>query len=412
MVVATESEVVSRARSGDRAAFGILYDTYLPKIYDFALGMLRNRADAEDVTSETFLKCVERLGTLKDPEAFRGWLYTIARNSALSLIESRKRAVPTAEHDEEATVAATGQAMPDPEARAESDELRDLVWDAAATLNRRDYQVFELTVRHGLSSAEIAPILDVRPAYAYILVNRLKGSVEEALEAVLLTRTGRTECAALDRLVDVYGSEATPRLRKAVARHANDCAACGQTKRTKASVPALLAGTAFAAPSAAFAAELSAKIDRAWPPTAPPGGGGSGMGGSALSNLVGAGLIVAALSIGTIGATAQRTLDPNDDIAEVAPAVEEKDVSEPKKEKDEPPPPEREPSAPQRPSDPDPGPQPQNTPIVVVVDGSSGDQGDVEVSNESDDEPPPTEPTDPPVEDPPPKRPPKQPPVG
>ena len=395
MVVVAEAEVVRAAQDGDRAAFGELYNTYLPKIYDFALGMLRNKADAEDVTSDTFLKTVERLGTLKEPEAFRGWLYTIARNSALSLIETRKRAVPTADHDEGASTLDTA-VMPDPETGAESDELRELVWDAAATLNPRDFQVFELTVRHGLSSSEIAPILGVRPAYAYILVNRLKGSVEEALETVLLTRTGRTDCSELDSLVVAYGEEPTARMRKAVARHAKDCTICVETKRSKASVPVVLAGMAFAAPSAAFAAELAAKIDEAWPPSSTGGSNGSGSDGGAgrtLSQLAGFTAAVIVVAGTFVGLSAR----PINDAAplDMAPVVEASE-STPKPKKtakpteapvDQPVTGPREPVA-------TPAPVPANTPTVVIVDGS--DSGTVDTGDENENDtvrtPPPTQP--------------------
>jgi RNA polymerase sigma factor (sigma-70 family) len=379
MVVATESALVTQAQAGDRTAFGALYDTYLPKIYDFALGMLRNRSDAEDVTSDTFLKAVERLGSLKEPEAFRGWLYAIARNSALSLIESRKRAVPTAEHDEYASAHETA-VLPDPEMRAESHEMRELVWDAAATLNPRDFQVFELTVRHGLSSAEIAPILGVRPAYAYILVNRLKGSVEEALETVLLTRTGRADCEELDGLVAAYGAEATPRLRKAVARHAKSCAACTETKKTRASVPALLAGAAFAAPSAAFAAELASKIDELWDRTPPSSSSSSGTGG--LGGVTGAIATVVFVVTGLVGVAAAPVHEA--DVPEAATPVVEK-----AKPTDEPTPTAEPTDAPvaQQPRTtfrPAATVAPERTPTVVIVDETDNDvdTGDDQENND------------------------------
>ena len=309
MVVASEADIVRRAQAGDRSAFAELYDAYLDKIYDFALGMLRNRADAEDVTSDAFLKAVERLGSLKDPDAFRGWLYTIARNSALNVVESRKRAVPTAEQDETATTAfSEASLLYEPEEQVASREMRELLWDAAAALSPKDAQVFELTVRHGLSSAEIADVLGVRPAYAYILVNRLKDSVAEALETVVLVKTGRSTCGELNVLVSKHGDETTPRARKAVARHAKGCATCTYTKETRANIRALLAGTAFAAPLPAFAAELAAKIDEAWLDVMPTPGGGSGAGGRRVARTAGivAGVIV--LTAATVGATAQRTI--------------------------------------------------------------------------------------------------------
>jgi RNA polymerase sigma factor (sigma-70 family) len=382
MVVTAESTLVTQAQAGDRSAFSALYDTYLPKIYDFALGMLRNRSDAEDVTSDTFLKAVERLHTLKEPDAFRGWLYTIARNIALSLVESRKRAVPTGEYDEYASAHNTAL-MPEPEQALESEELRELVWDAAATLNPRDFQVFELTVRHGLSSAEIAPILDVRPAYAYILVNRLKGSVEEALETVLLTKTGRPACAELDALVTEYGEDATPRLRKAVVRHAKSCATCVETKKTRASVPAILAGMAFAAPSAAFASELASKIDQAWPPASGGGtgsGNGSGDGGSKLAHLVGVGAFVA-LVVSSIVSLAAAPVDDADRF-DTVPVFVETAPETPEPTEASTPEPTRAPIA-DRPVRTAAPAGPQNTPLVVIID-EGGDGGTVDTGDEED----------------------------
>jgi RNA polymerase sigma factor (sigma-70 family) len=320
--VQQESEIVRRAQSGDRAAFGSLYDSYLTPIYDFSLGMLRNRSDAEDVTSETFLKAVERIGSLKDPKAFKGWLYQIARNSALDLIESRKKAVPVAEHVETARTA-DEITLPDPEARAETEDVRALLGTASAALNPRDYSVYELVVRHGMNSAELADALDVRQPYAYILMNRLKGSVTEALEATLLARTSRSDCADLDAVLTRVGAEPSPRMRKAVLRHAKSCEVCGTNRRTRASVPALLSGMAFASPSAAFAAELTSRIDAHWTTHGP--GSGTGSGGSDtrnLARLAGAGAVVVALTAFVVGAGAQRTINHPEVVPDPTPAAE------------------------------------------------------------------------------------------
>ncbi len=311
MEVALEADVVRRAQAGDRSAFAQLYDTYMPKIHDLALGVLRNRTDAEGATSDTFLKAVERLPSLKNADAFRGWLYTIARNSALDVIESRKRAGQTAVQDETATpdpMLSGASLLGEPDAEMMQRELRELMWDAAATLNPRDSQVFELAVRHGLGSAEVADVLGMRLAYASILVSRLKASVGEALEAIVLSRAGRIDCAELDALLVRYGEAMDSRTRKAVNRHATSCAVCVETKRTKTSVPALLARTAFAAPSAASAAELAAKIDEAWNTTGPGAHPRRSRRGRAAATFAATMAALLVLSAGLVGATPQRTI--------------------------------------------------------------------------------------------------------
>lgn len=313
----SEADLVRNAQTGDRAAFGALYDAYLPRIYDFTLGMLRDRSDAEDATSETFLAAVEKLGGLREPAAFKGWLYTIARNAALRIVESRRKATPVGEHLESATTV-QAPAIPQPEEHAERSELRALFDDAASTLSERDRTVFELTLRHGLGSAEVARVLRVRPAYAYILVNRLKGSVTEAIEAVVLARIGRNACKGLSELLDRFGTEVSPRMRKAVSRHARGCTACAETKRRRGALPVMLEGIAFAEPSATFAAQLASRIDALWgsrPPTTGSPGGGK------LAHTVGAAVGVVVLSAALTGAGAQRTIVPEEE-GPIAPASE------------------------------------------------------------------------------------------
>jgi len=296
-----ETEVVRRAQAGDRAAFGELYDAYLNRIFDFALGMLRNRADAEDVTSDTFLKAVEQLAQLKDPAAFKGWLYTIARNCALRVVEARKRSVPVDDHAEDAT-AMDAAPLPVVGDRAEFDEMRELFDAAASTLSEKERTVYELAVRHGMGSAEIGRVLGVRPAYAYILVNRLKGSVTEAAEAVALSRVGGGSCGALAQLLGTV-DPVSSRGRKAIARHARSCEICEETKRKRASLPAMMQGVAFAEPGHEFRRELSHRIDGAWGT-----GGGALAAGAGMAAIVASVAAVLIVSVGIVAGAAQRTL--------------------------------------------------------------------------------------------------------
>src|SRR5438552_7964103 len=272
----SEAEVVRWAQAGDQEAFGSLYNAYLTKIFDYPLGMLRNRADAEDVTSETFLVAVEKLGSLRDPDAFKGWIYAIARNAALRVVEGRKRATPVDELADSATPVSDA-ALPIPD---DLSDMRDLFDAAAGTLSEQERTVYELSVRHGLGSAEIAEVLGVRASYAYILVNRLKSSVTEAAEAVALARVGQTSCPELARIVAAV-DPASSRERKAVARHARNCSVCEETKKRRASLPALMQGVAYAEPGHHFRTALKAQLDAQWAAHTPAAAIGAAAGTSA-----------------------------------------------------------------------------------------------------------------------------------
>jgi RNA polymerase sigma-70 factor (ECF subfamily) len=76
-----EDELIRLAQAGDGAAFGRLYDRYLPSIYRYTYSKTSSRSSAEDLTSETFLRAFRAIA--RRPRAhlnFAAWLVTIARN--------------------------------------------------------------------------------------------------------------------------------------------------------------------------------------------------------------------------------------------------------------------------------------------------------------------------------------------
>lgn len=74
-------ELVLRARTGDRAAFGALYARFTRAVHGVVMSRTP-RADVDDVVQDVFLIAMQRLTALHEPAAFAGWLMTIARNRA------------------------------------------------------------------------------------------------------------------------------------------------------------------------------------------------------------------------------------------------------------------------------------------------------------------------------------------
>ncbi len=74
-------ELVERAQSGESEAFGRLYDQYSDTVYRYIYYRVGGKATAEDLTSETFLRALRRIGTFTwQGRDFGAWLVTIARN--------------------------------------------------------------------------------------------------------------------------------------------------------------------------------------------------------------------------------------------------------------------------------------------------------------------------------------------
>jgi RNA polymerase sigma-70 factor (ECF subfamily) len=114
-----ERELVDRARH-DAAAFGDLYDFYLPRIYGFVYRRVQERPVAEDLTAATFHKALEavRSGSFRN-EAFGGWLYRVAANAVVDHVRRGRRVLAlTREPD---TDAGTAEAL---SAALDRDELR------------------------------------------------------------------------------------------------------------------------------------------------------------------------------------------------------------------------------------------------------------------------------------------------
>lgn len=75
---------------GDHSALGGLYELYGERIFRYAFRMLGNRADAEDVTAETFLRVLRRSQELRADRAFRTWLFRITRNLCIDKMRQHK----------------------------------------------------------------------------------------------------------------------------------------------------------------------------------------------------------------------------------------------------------------------------------------------------------------------------------
>ncbi len=76
-----EAALVRAAQAGDRAAFGTLYTQFSRMIHGILLAHVPY-ADAEDLLQDVFVRAMEQLRSLREPEAFGGWLASIARRAA------------------------------------------------------------------------------------------------------------------------------------------------------------------------------------------------------------------------------------------------------------------------------------------------------------------------------------------
>ena len=135
-------------------AFTRLYDRYFPAVYGYCLSQLRDPEAAEDASSQTFLRALAALPGYQERGRFRSWLFVIAHNAVLDVVEGRRPAVPL----EAARNVLDSSASPEERAIA----ALDGVWldDAIERLPADDREVLELR-RAGLTGREIAGVLGI-----------------------------------------------------------------------------------------------------------------------------------------------------------------------------------------------------------------------------------------------------------
>lgn len=84
----------------DPEAFAKLYDIYVKRIYSFVFFKVANREEAEDITSEVFLKAWRYIQEKKNIESFSGLLYRLARNAVIDLYRSKTKLKKTISSEE------------------------------------------------------------------------------------------------------------------------------------------------------------------------------------------------------------------------------------------------------------------------------------------------------------------------
>ena len=149
--------LLERLRSGDTTAAGELFEKYAPSLLRFADRLLSDRATAEEVTQEVFVKVISRAHQYDGRAEVSSWLFAIAANAC----RDRRR------RDRRATVIPL-EGLPEPAEKGEGHEKRlidrqrrEAVRRALSRLSEEQREALILARYHGMPYAEIARVLDI-----------------------------------------------------------------------------------------------------------------------------------------------------------------------------------------------------------------------------------------------------------
>ncbi len=219
-----EHSLLAAARRGDEGAYGTLVAPYRPALLAHCYRMLGSVHDAEDALQDVLLQAWRGLPGFAERSSFRSWMYTIATNACLKMIERRRRRVLPADY----APATPGHERPgaplvesiwiepfpddalaadaSPASRYEQRESIELAFIAALQhLPPRQRAVLILREVLGFSGREVADALESTPAAVYSALQRAHKAVDARLvepsQQVTLRALGD---AKLGRLVKRY----------------------------------------------------------------------------------------------------------------------------------------------------------------------------------------------------------------
>jgi RNA polymerase sigma-70 factor (ECF subfamily) len=147
--------LVARAQEGDRGALEELYLLHFDRIYSYLHMSVGNRHDAEDLTTQTFVKMLESIGRFRWQAApFSAWLFRIAHNLAMDHFRAHRRWQP-----EEDVPEPPGSAEPSAEHEAMHSIGRQSMLRRIENLSPEQQQVLTLKFVFNFSNGEVATIL-------------------------------------------------------------------------------------------------------------------------------------------------------------------------------------------------------------------------------------------------------------
>ncbi|MET0403462.1 MAG: sigma-70 family RNA polymerase sigma factor, partial [Cystobacter sp.] len=161
--------LVKRVRDGDQRAFKLLVERYQRKVYAVALGMLKDKEEAMDVSQEAFVKVYKYLDHFKGDSSFYTWLYRITVNICIDVMRRKgSSGGQTEEFDEsiatdlgEARIGALGSRLgTNPQKSALRRELAEKIQEALASVPEKHRAILLLREVEGMSYEDLSRTLD------------------------------------------------------------------------------------------------------------------------------------------------------------------------------------------------------------------------------------------------------------
>jgi RNA polymerase sigma-70 factor (ECF subfamily) len=153
----SSADLVTRVCAGDSEAFRLIFERYSRPVISFIFDMVNDRALAEELTQETFVRAFRAIRTMRRETKLSTWLFGIARNVARESLRARARAINHVDLADKSVMDLSDH-KPVPVDGVLSKELNEVIRRSLAELDEDKRLVFTLKVLHQCSYDEIAEI--------------------------------------------------------------------------------------------------------------------------------------------------------------------------------------------------------------------------------------------------------------
>lgn len=184
-----EAALAAAARHGDKGALQEILRRNWGWLKALLYGTTGRAENLDDILQDVCVRVIEKIGTLREPERFRPWLATLARNEATIFYRRKGRQLPSVDYGE---IGLPDEKMPAPQEHLEQREATQQLVQAIGGLPEKYREVLLMACQGGMSYDEMAATLDVPVTTIQIRLVRARRMVQERLagkEQIKIPRT-------------------------------------------------------------------------------------------------------------------------------------------------------------------------------------------------------------------------------